>query len=66
MSIEIEKVIGMASPLLGFTISLTDVSDWLRVVSLLVGIAVGVVSFIHIRQKTRYLKKQNEKSNTNT
>ena len=66
MKIEISEIIGTVTPILGVTISLTDVADWLRIVSLIVGIAVGVISFIHIRQKTKLLKQQNEKVNTDT
>jgi len=65
MTIMIEKVLGMATPLLGFAISLTDVSDLLRIVSLIVGISVGVVSFIHIKQKTRLMNKK-DKDNEDT
>lgn len=64
MKIDVHEIVGTASPLLGFSISLTDIADWLKIVSLIVGIAVGVISFLHIREKNKYLRKQHEKDNT--
>jgi ABC-type nickel/cobalt efflux system permease component RcnA len=38
-------MVGMAAPILGFLIStLTEVEAWLRVISLLIGITVGLVT----------------------
>lgn len=45
----VDSVVGMAAPFLGVVTSLQEQFEyWLRVGSLLVGIAVGLVSFYRI------------------
>jgi ABC-type nickel/cobalt efflux system permease component RcnA len=43
-----KTIIGLAGPSAGYAVSLTTAEAWLRVLSLVVGIAVGIASFISI------------------
>jgi len=49
-----KAIIGMASPLLGLVTSYQEQIEWhLRVASLLVGLAVGIMSLVSMVRKMR-------------
>ena len=49
-----KAVVGVASPTVGFITALEEQVEWhLRVASLLVGIAVGILSLVAIARKMR-------------
>lgn len=45
--------LGVSATIIGNIVSMSSVKEWLQVVSLLVGIAVGVATFISIVRKRR-------------
>jgi hypothetical protein len=49
-----KAIVGIASPTVGFITSLQEQVEWhLRIASLLVGIAVGVLSLVAMARKMR-------------
>ena len=49
----IKGVFGTATTITGFTISLQEFEIWLRIISLLVGITVGVLTAIGLYRKLK-------------
>ena len=58
-----DQVIGFVFPIIGTIVSLSDGVEYvLRIMSLCVGLSVGIMSFIHIRRKDTMMKRH-EKNN---
>ncbi len=49
----LKGMVGTGAPLLGTVASIAQIKEWLQIVSLVVGIAVGVATFVIIVRKKK-------------